>query len=96
MSPERSVTYVSERFSLSAPVIRNAGLPRLREVEPGLLSRPCPGKQGIPNFKTLDIEVRAWNRDVNRTHTSINWNFDRRAAPRNFGYNARFIRRSED
>jgi transposase len=55
------------------------------EIEIGLLSRQCLGCQRIPDLKTLDREVRAWNRDVNRRRTRINWKFDRRAARRKFG-----------
>ena len=65
------------------------------EIEIGLLSRQCLGTRRIPDLKTLDKEVRGWNRDVNRRRTRINWKFDRRTARRKFGYKRKSIRRSK-
>ena len=64
------------------------------EIEIGLLSRQCLGSRRIPDLQTLRKEVDAWNRDVNRRRTRINWKFDRRAARRKFGYKRKSIRRS--
>jgi transposase len=66
------------------------------EIEIGLLSRQCLGRRRIPDLKTLRREVTAWNRDVNRRRTRINWKFDRRAARRKFGYKRNSIKRSEN
>jgi hypothetical protein len=41
-------------------------------------------------------EVHAWNRDINRRHTRINWTFDRKAARRKFGYKRKSIKQSEN
>ena len=66
------------------------------EIEIGLLSRQCLGSRRIPDLKTLRKEVTAWNRDVNRRRTRINWKFDRKAARRKFGYKRKSIKRSEN
>ena len=64
------------------------------EIEIGLLSRQCLGTRRIPDLKTLRKEVTAWNRDINRRRTRINWKFDRKAARRKFGYKRKSIKRS--
>lgn len=64
------------------------------EIEIGLLSRQCLGNRRIHDLKTLHKEVTAWNRDINRRRTRINWKFDRRAARRKFGYKRKAIKRS--
>jgi hypothetical protein len=66
------------------------------EIEIGLLSRQCLGTRRIPDLKTLAKEVRAWNRDINRRRTRINWNFDRKKARRKSGYKRKSIKRSEN
>jgi transposase len=64
------------------------------EIEIGILSRQCLGTRRIPNLKTLRKEVRAWNRRMNRDRTKINWQFDRKAARRKFGYQTKCFKRS--
>jgi hypothetical protein len=64
------------------------------EIEIGLLSRQCLGTRRIPNLKELRKEVSAWNRDVNRRRTRINWKFDRKAARKKFGYKRKSVKRS--
>ena len=66
------------------------------EIEIGLLSRQCLGSRRIPDLKTLRKEVTAWNREVNRRRTRINWKFDRKAARRKFGYKQNSIKRSRN
>lgn len=66
------------------------------EMEIGLLARQCLGTRRFPNLKTLRGEVYAWNRDINRRRTRINWTFDRKAARRKFGYKRKSIKRSEN
>jgi transposase len=85
---------VWNRFTVHYTPIHGSWLNQA-EIEIGLLSRQCLGTRRIPNLKTLDKEVRAWNRDVNRRRTRINWKFDRRAARRQFGYKRKSIRRSK-
>src|ERR1700690_1132448 len=63
------------------------------EIEIGLLSRQCLASRRIPDLKTLRKEVTAWNRDINRRRTRINWKFDRKAARRKFGYKRKSIKR---
>jgi hypothetical protein len=66
------------------------------EIEIGLLSRQCLGTRRIQDLTTLAREVRAWNRQINRRRTRINWKFDRKAARRQFGYKRKPIRRSDN
>jgi hypothetical protein len=66
------------------------------EIEIGLLARQCLGTRRFPDLKTLSREVQAWNRDINRRRTRINWVFDRKAARRQFGYKRKPIKRSEN
>ncbi len=55
------------------------------EIEIDILSRQCLGARRIPDLKTLRMEVRGWNRRINRARTKINWQFGRKAARRKFG-----------
>jgi DDE superfamily endonuclease len=64
------------------------------EIEIGILSRQCLGTRRIPDLFTLLKEVRAWNRRINRTHTKINWRFDRKSAGRKFNYKRNTFKRS--
>lgn len=66
------------------------------EIEIGLLSRQCLGTRRFPDLKALRGEVRAWNQDINRRRTRINWTFDRKAARRKFDYKRKSIKRSEN
>src|SRR5947207_1793210 len=66
------------------------------EIEIGMLARQCLGKRRIPDLKTLRREARAWNRQMNRNRVKINWNFDRKAARRKFGYKRNSFKRSEN
>ena len=56
------------------------------EIELSLISRQCLGTGRIPDLKGLHRESRAWNRRMNHDQIKINWQFDRRAARRKFGY----------
>ncbi len=66
------------------------------EIEIGLFSRQCLGSRRIPDLKTLRREAAAWNRQMNRTKTKINWKFDRKAARRKFGYTKNSFTRSKN
>ena len=65
------------------------------EIEIGLFARQCLGTRRIPSLETLRREARAWNRRMNRNCVKINWNFDRRAARRKFGYKRNSFKRPE-
>ena len=65
------------------------------EIEIGMFSRQCLGTRRIPDLPTLRRETQAWNRRVNRARTKINWNFDRKAARRKFGYRKNSFKRSK-
>lgn len=65
------------------------------EIEIGMFARQCLGKRRIPDLKTLRREARAWNRQMNRDRVKINWQFDRRAARRKFGYKKNSFTRSQ-
>src|SRR5947209_5688909 len=64
------------------------------EIEIGLFARQCLGRRRIPDLNTLRRESRAWKRRINRDRIKINWQFDRRAARRKFGYKRKSSRRS--
>jgi hypothetical protein len=64
------------------------------EVEIGVFSRQCLGTRRLSDLKTLRRESRAWNHRMNRDRTKINWQFDRKAARRKFGYQAKRSKRS--
>jgi hypothetical protein len=66
------------------------------EIEIGILARQCLGSRRIPDLKSLRSEVRAWNRQMNRNRTPINWKFDRKAARSQFGYKRKSITRSQN
>jgi hypothetical protein len=66
------------------------------EIEIGLFARQCLGNRRIPDLKTLRREAAAWNRQINRAKTKINWKFDRKTARRKFRYNKNSFRRSEN
>jgi hypothetical protein len=65
------------------------------EIEIGLFARQCLGSRRIPDLKTLRRETRAWSRRMNRDHVKINWQFDRTAARRKFGYKRKPFKRSQ-
>ena len=67
----------------------------IAEIEIGIFSRQCLGTRRIPDLKTLSRESRAWNRQMNRARTKINWTFDRKAARRKFGYKRNSFIRSQ-
>ena len=65
------------------------------EIEIGIFSRQCLGHRRIPNLKTLRQETQAWNQRMNRARIKINWQFDRKAARRKFGYKGNSLKRSK-
>ena len=64
------------------------------EIEISLFSRQCLGKRRIPDLATLRREARCWNRRMNRTRLKIDWQFNRKAARRKFGYQKNSFTRS--
>jgi hypothetical protein len=65
------------------------------EIEISIFARQCLGSRRIPDLKTLRREARAWNRHMNRAHTKINWQFNRKTARRKFGYKTKSFTRSK-
>jgi len=65
------------------------------EIENGIFSRQGLGTRRNPDLRTLRRESRAWNRQMNRARTKINWTFDRKVARRKFGYKKNSFTRSE-
>ncbi len=61
------------------------------EIEIGIFSRQCLGSRRIPDLMTLRRETRAWNCRMNHARAKINWQFDRRAARRKFGYKRKLL-----
>jgi transposase len=56
------------------------------EIEVSLLSRQCLGKRRMGDLATLQHQVRAWNRRLNRDGNTIEWNFTRKLARRKLYY----------
>jgi hypothetical protein len=66
------------------------------ELEIGLFARQCLGKRRIPDLATLKAEARAWNHNINRKRTLIQWNFSRQDARNVFHYQQNLFMRSEN
>lgn len=64
------------------------------EIEIGLFARQCLGNRRIPDLKRLRRQSCAWNRREGHDQIKINWQFDRRAARRKFGYKRKSFKRS--
>ena len=63
------------------------------EIEIGIFSRQCLGKDRIGDIPSLRRRAAAWNRRMNRQRRKINWSFTVPDARKKFGYNSpRFIR----
>lgn len=56
------------------------------EIEIGLFSRPCLGKDRIATLNDLKNRARAWNRHVNKKRLKIHWTFTPTKARNLFGY----------
>ena len=85
---------IGERFTVHYTPTHGSWLHQA-EIEIGLFSRQCLGTRRIPDLKTLRRESRAWNRRMNRDRITINWQFNRRAARRKFGYKRKYFKRSK-
>ena len=84
---------VWERFTVHYTPTHGSWLNQA-EIEIGIFARQCLGNRRMPDLKTLRRETRAWNRRINRARTKINWQFDRKAARRKFGYKKKSTTRS--
>jgi len=58
------------------------------EIEIGIFSRQCLGKDRIGDIKILRTRASAWNRRMNRQRRKINWSFTVPDAREKFGYNS--------
>ena len=56
------------------------------EIELSLYSRGCLGSRRFSNLELLQQETKAWNQQINRKRTKINWTFTRRKARKTFRY----------
>jgi transposase len=65
------------------------------EIEISLFSRQCLGRRRIPSLSELQQETQAWNRNMNRDHITIDWQFTRAKARQKFAYNRNKITRSK-
>jgi hypothetical protein len=55
-------------------------------MEITLFSRQYLGRRRIGSITQLRQQARAWNRRVNRDHTTVQWKFTRRKARRTLHY----------
>ena len=63
------------------------------EIEIGIFSRQCLGKDRIGSIKALRLRANAWNRRMNSQRRKINWSFTVLNAREKFRYKSvRFIR----
>src|SRR6516162_2867143 len=90
---EKAGSWLWERFTVHYTPKHGSWLNQA-EIEISLFARQCLGKRRIPNLSTLQRETRAWNRRMNRNRVTINWQFDRKAARRKFGYKKYHFKRS--
>jgi hypothetical protein len=86
---------VWDRFTVHYTPVHGSWLNQA-EIEIGIFSRQCLGSRRIADLKTLREEVKAWNQRMNRSRTTINWRFDRKAARRKFGYKRKLFTRSKN
>jgi transposase len=56
------------------------------EIEIGIMSRQCLGKDRVPDLQSLKKRVNAWNRRINRKGTTIDWRFTKKKAREKFYY----------
>ena len=56
------------------------------EIEIGLFSRQCLGKDRIAKLKDLKDRAKAWNRQVNKKRIKIDWTFTTAKARKTFRY----------
>lgn len=56
------------------------------EIEIGVFSRQCLGKDRIADLKDLKDRAKAWNRRVNKKKVKIDWKFTTAKARKTFGY----------
>ena len=81
------------RLRIHATAIHGSWLHQA-EIELSLYSRQCLGTRRIPDLETLQRETRSWKDRVNREQVKINWEFDRTAARKKFGYRKNSFRQS--
>lgn len=66
------------------------------ELEIGIFARQCLGKRRISDLAALKSEAHAWNRQINRKRTLIQWKFSRQDARNVFHYQENLFMRSEN
>lgn len=65
------------------------------EIEIGLFSRQCLGRDRVGDRQSLRLRAKAWNRRVNRQGIKINWRFTVEKAREKFGLISKPFMRSE-
>jgi transposase len=65
------------------------------EIEISLFARQCLSQRGIPTLSDLRREAKAWNRKMNHNRVIIDWQFTRRKARMEFGYDRNNFKLSE-
>ncbi|MBI2070043.1 MAG: IS630 family transposase [Elusimicrobia bacterium] len=65
------------------------------EIEIGVFSRQCLGKDRIGDIQSLRSQASAWNRQANRRRLKIDWRFTVKDARKKFKYNFMDSMRSE-
>lgn len=65
------------------------------EIEIGLFTRQCLGRDRIGDRESLSLRAKAWNRRVNGQRLKINWRFTVEKAREKFGLIHKSIMRSQ-
>ena len=87
--------YLWKRFSVHYTPKHGSWLNQA-EIEISLFSRQCLGRRRIPDLAALQAQAHAWNEQINRAQTRIDWQFSRKDARRRFGYRKNQFKRSEN
>ena len=65
------------------------------EIEIGIFSRQCLGKDRVGSIQALRERASAWNKRANRQKLKIDWKFTVQKARRKFKYDSPELIRSE-
>jgi hypothetical protein len=92
---EECGNYLWERFSVHYTPKHGSWLNQA-EIEISLSARQCLGRRRIPSLAMLHSQAQAWNQEINRARTKIDWQFSRQDARRKLGYRKNQFRPSEN
>lgn len=65
---------------------KNASWLNQAEIEIGIYSRQCLGKERVSTVEELRQRTRAWNKEINKSKLKIDWKFTTKEARVKFNY----------